>query len=89
MFDIPNLMLTINEAPSSQKLKVKSFEITQTGEVSDIESRLMHLGFIFGEIITIKTRVSLLRGPVLVEVRGRLVALSASEAKLVKVEIFQ
>jgi Fe2+ transport system protein FeoA len=47
----------------------------------------MHLGFIDGATIEVKRKAPLHQGPLLVEVRGRLVALSPSEADLVSVEI--
>ena len=85
-FDIPNTM-SINEAPLGIKLIVRSFHVSEEGELSDLESRLMHLGFFHGEAIKITHRAPLFKEPFLVEVRGRLVALSSEEAKLVEVEV--
>ncbi len=78
--------MTINEAPLHQKVAVSSLHPAER-ELSDIESRLMHLGFIEGAKIEVKRKTTLLNGPLLVEVRGRVVALSQAEAQLVKVEI--
>jgi Fe2+ transport system protein FeoA len=67
-------------------LTVRSFTIRDNREFSDIESRLMHLGFIDGQIVRITRKAFLLGGPLLVEVRGRHVALTFDEAQLVQVE---
>lgn len=69
------------------KLIVRSFPIHHDGEISDIESRLMHLGFIDGETIQVTKKAPLFKEPLLVEVRGRSVALSFSEAELIRVEV--
>jgi Fe2+ transport system protein FeoA len=79
--------MTINQAPMNTKLIVRSFSIQEVREFSDIESRLMHLGFLDGEPITVIKKAALFKEPLLVEVRGRSVALSFSEAELVKVEV--
>lgn len=71
------------------KLVVRSFPDHHESEISDIESRLMHLGFIHGELIEVKKKAPLFREPLLVEVRGRMVALSSEEANLVTVEVHQ
>lgn len=71
------------------KLVVRSFTIHDEREFSDIESRLMHLGFMDGEIIRITRKAPLFQEPLLVEVRGRSVALSFEEAKLVSVEVLK
>lgn len=81
--------MTINQAPMQTKLLVRSFPIHDEREISDIESRLMHLGFIHGEIIRVTRKAPLFKEPVLVEVRGRMVALSAEEAALVLVEVLK
>lgn len=57
--------------------------------MSDIESRLMHMGFIFGETIKVTRKAPLFKEPLLVEVRGRSVALSLEEAGLVEVEVLK
>jgi Fe2+ transport system protein FeoA len=47
----------------------------------------MHLGFLHGEVIRVTRKAPLFREPLLVEVRGRSVALSSEEAGLVEVEV--
>lgn len=79
--------MTIDLAPLNQKLVVRSFHPGDLREHSDLESRLMHLGFFEGETIRVLKRAPIFKEPLLVEVRGRMVALSKSEAALVKVEI--
>lgn len=79
--------MTINQAPMNTKLIVRSFHIQEDREFSDIESRLMHLGFLDGESIKVVKKAALFKEPLLVEVRGRSVALSFSEAELVTVEV--
>lgn len=79
--------MTINEAPMLIKLKILSFNDLVTRELSDVESRLMHLGFIDGQTIVVKRKAPLFQEPILVEVRGRSVAISLSEASLVDVEV--
>lgn len=79
--------MTINQAPLNQKLIVRSFHKDEIKEISDIESRLMHLGFFAGQTVKVTKKPLIFKEPVLVEVRGRQVALSATEAALVEVEI--
>ncbi len=79
--------MTIDQAPLNQKLTVLSFSLEDERELSDIESRLMHLGFFHGEAIRILKKAPLFNEPFLVEVRGRMVALSQVEAALVKVKV--
>jgi Fe2+ transport system protein FeoA len=79
--------MTIDLAPLNQKLVVRSFHHEDERDLTDLESRLMHLGFFAGEIIRIMKRAPLFQEPFLVEVRGRMVALSREEAKLVEVEV--
>jgi Fe2+ transport system protein FeoA len=81
--------MTINQAPMNTKLIVRSFAIHEDKEFSDIESRLMHLGFMNGEVIRITRKAPLFKEPLLVEVRGRSVALSSEEASLVSVEVLK
>ena len=80
-------MMTINQAPLFKRLIITSFQKKDSESISDIESRLMHLGFIDGATIEIKRKAPLFKEPLLVEVRGRLVALSKAEAELVSVEV--
>lgn len=79
--------MNISQAPLNSTLKVTSFSSDESRDLSDIESRLMHLGFIHGEMISIKKRAPFFKEPILVEVRGRMVALTTIEASLVGVEV--
>lgn len=79
--------MTIDRAPLNQKLVVRSFTPHEERDLSDLESRLMHLGFFYGETIRILKKAPLFNEPFLIEVRGRMVALSKSEAALVNVEV--
>jgi ferrous iron transport protein A len=79
--------MTINQAPLKTILTVRSFATDESRDFSDIESRLMHLGFIDGETIRVVKKAPLFKEPLLVEVRGRSVALSFDEAELVLVEV--
>jgi Fe2+ transport system protein FeoA len=79
--------MTIDLAPLNQKLIVRSFAPHMEREFSDLESRLMHLGFFEGEVIRITKKAPLFQEPFLVEVRGRMVALTKEEARLVQVEV--
>jgi Fe2+ transport system protein FeoA len=85
MFGKPNKMIPINMAPLKKQLVVAS-SFDQNGDsISDVESRLMLLGFVEGALVQVKKKSILKDGPLLVEVRGRLVALSQDEAKMVQV----
>lgn len=86
MFDISNAM-TIIDAPLNKKLIVRSFFVSEDRDYSDIESRLMLLGFIDGQTIRVAKKAPLFKEPLLIEVRGRMIALSKNEAKLVNVEV--
>lgn len=79
--------MTVKEAPFNTKLIVRSFKNDEVRDLSDIESRLMHLGFMDGESIKISKKAPFSRGPLLVEVRGRSVALTLDEASLINVEV--
>jgi Fe2+ transport system protein FeoA len=79
--------MTINQAPMNANLVVRSFHSDEERELSDLESRLMHLGFLHGEVIRVTRKAPLFKEPLLVEVRGRCVALSFDEASLVAVEV--
>ncbi len=79
--------MTVKEAPINTKLIVRSFHKDDMRELSDIESRLMHLGFMDGENIRITRRAPFSLGPLLIEVRGRSVALTPDEASLISVEV--
>lgn len=79
--------MTINQAPLKTKLIVRSFAVEESRDFSDVESRLMHLGFLAGEPIRILKKSPFFKEPLLVEVRGRPIALSFEEAQLIKVEV--
>ncbi|MGE3608670.1 MAG: ferrous iron transport protein A [Bacteriovoracaceae bacterium] len=80
-------MIKMNMAPLNKILTVKSFAEDCVRELTEVESRLMHLGFIHGQTVRITKKAPLFQEPLLVEVRGRLVALSSAEAKLIEVEV--
>ncbi len=82
-------MFTIDQAPLNQKLVVRSFSESEQRLFNDVESRLMLMGFLSGEIIKVTKKAPIFKAPFLVEVRGRKIALSKEEAKLVKVEVVQ
>lgn len=79
--------MNISQAPLNQALQVRSFNENESRDLSEIESRLMHLGFIYGEKVVVKKKAPIFKEPVLVEVRGRMIALTSSEAALVNVEV--
>jgi len=81
------LMMTINQAPLLKRLVITAIAKKNAENISDIESRLMHLGFVDGATIEVKMKAPLFKEPLLVEVRGRLIALSKAEADLVNVEV--
>ncbi len=81
--------MTIDQSPLNQQLVVRSFSPEEERDLSDLESRLMHLGFFYGETIRILKKAPLFQEPFLVEVRGRMVALSREEAALVSVEVMK
>ena len=80
-------LMTINQAPLKANLIVRSFSNEESRDFTEVESRLMHLGFMDGEMIRIVKKAPLFKEPLLVEVRGRSVALSFEEAALVRVEV--
>jgi Fe2+ transport system protein FeoA len=79
--------MNISHAPLDSSLTVTSFSLDDARELSEIESRLMHLGFINGAQVVLKKRAPFFKEPILVEVRGRMIALTLSEASLVQVEV--
>lgn len=79
--------MTLVEAALNSRLRVVSFPDENTAELSDLESRLIHLGFHFGEVVRVMKRAPLFQEPLLVEVRGRMVAMSKEEASMVQVEV--
>ena len=79
--------MTLNQAPMNITLTVSTTTYHESEDISDIASRLMHLGFIHGEKIKVTRKAPLFKEPLLVEVRGRSIALSFSEAELVKVKV--
>lgn len=80
-------MLTLFEAPLQTGLIVVSFHVNDSRDLNEIESRLMHLGFFEGERVKITKKAPFFREPLLIQVRGRLVALSKAEAKMVEVRV--
>ena len=81
--------MTLNQAPLHTKLKVRSFPDSDLNELNDLQSRLMQLGFTHGEIVRVTKKAPLFKEPLLVEVRGRLVAMSSSEASHISVEVLE
>lgn len=79
--------MTLNQAPMNTTLTISSSTYQESENISDIASRLMHLGFIDGEKIKVTRKAPLFREPLLVEVRGRSIALSFAEAELVQVKV--
>ncbi len=82
-------MITINEAPLNRRLIVRSFHTSEERDYSEIEARLMLLGFLEGQIVIVAKKAPLYKEPLLVEVRSRMIALSCAEASLIKVEVLQ
>jgi Fe2+ transport system protein FeoA len=80
-------MITIDQAPLGKRLFVSSFREDEQRDFSEIESRLMLLGIVFGQSVTLVKKSLMSRGPLLIEVRGRRIALSQNEAILIKVEV--
>ena len=79
--------MTLDLAPLRKILTIQSFNSDDQSTIGDLESRLMHLGFIHGAQVSITQKAPFFKGPLLIEVRGRKVALTISEAKLVEVEV--
>lgn len=79
--------MTLDLAPLRKTLTIQSFGADDQTSIGDLESRLMHLGFIQGAQIRITQKAPFFKGPLLIDVRGRKVALTISEAKLVEVEV--
>jgi Fe2+ transport system protein FeoA len=79
--------MTLDLAPLRKSLTIQSFGTDDQSVIGDLESRLMHLGFIQGAQIIITQKAPFFKGPLLIDVRGRKVALTISEAKLVQVEV--
>lgn len=79
--------MTLYSAPTLKFLTVTSFSEDHSQDISDTESRLMHFGFIHGAQVMVKKKSLLFTGPLLVEVRGRLIALTKAEADLVEVSL--
>lgn len=86
-FDTPNTPMTLMDAGLQIKLKVLSFPDQDLRELNDLESRLIHLGFHHGSIIRVMKKALLFQEPILVEVRGRMVAMSKLEAEMIQVEV--
>lgn len=80
-------MMTIGEAPLNTKLTVRSFRVDEVRDFSEVESRLMLLGFLSGSVVVVVKKAPFFNDPILVDVRGRMIALSRDEAMLINVEI--
>lgn len=78
-------MITLDLAPLNKKMLVHDIQ-SQNLELGPIHSRLLHLGFIKNEPIILIQKAPYFDVPILVEVRGRRIALSLEEARMVKVE---
>ncbi|HLW58156.1 MAG TPA: FeoA family protein [Bacteriovoracaceae bacterium] len=78
-------MMTLDLAPLNKKLIIHGVQADQT-ELGPVESRLMHLGFIKNEPVTLIQKAPYFQIPILVEIKGRRIALSLEEAKKVQVE---
>ena len=75
-------MMTLNSAPINKKLLVA--QVTGVHEEMDhLQSRLMHLGFIKDEPVFLIQKAPYFGVPLLVEIKGRRIALSFDEAELV------
>lgn len=74
--------MTLNFAPLNKKLIV-SHIAGLNEEMDHIQSRLMHLGFVKNEPIVLIQKAPYFGVPLLVEVKGRRIALSHEEAELV------
>lgn len=65
------------------------FSVTQPAISSEFQiiKRFMRLGFLRGEAVKIIQKAPLFQTPILVEIRGSRIALSADEAELVQIEV--
>lgn len=65
------------------------FSVTQKSGFEEcmIIKRFMRMGFLRGELVKIIQKAPLFQTPILVEVRGSRIALSADEARLVQIEV--
>lgn len=79
--------MTLIDATLNSRLKVTSFPDQDLNELNDLQSKLIHLGFHHGEVVRVLKKAPLFGEPILVEVRGRMVAMSRSEAECVTVEV--
>lgn len=79
--------MTLLDASINSYLRVLSFPDHDERELSDLESRLIHLGFHYGETVRITKKAPVFKEPLLVEVRGRMIAMSRDEASLIQVEV--
>lgn len=79
--------MTLADAALHSRLKVLSFPDKDLEELSDMESRLIHLGFHHGGIVKVVKKAPLFKEPYLVEVRGRMIAMTRDEALLISVEV--
>jgi Fe2+ transport system protein FeoA len=81
--------MNLSNATLLVKLRVLSFPDQDLRELCDLESRLIHLGFHHGGVVRVMKKAPLFNEPLLVEVRGRLVAMSRAEADLIIVEAME
>lgn len=80
-------MKTLDLAPVNKKLLVCCLS-SENDDLGPVESRLMHLGFIKNQSIQLIQKAPYFEVPILVEVKGRRIALSLEEARMVQVEEF-
>ena len=73
-------MMTLDMAPSGSRVRLKSLEGCPHG----LARRLMEMGFVPGEEIEV---ISNIRGPVVVRVRGVVIALGRGVARRILVEV--
>lgn len=76
------MTLTVKNLKVNQAYRIKNI----LNPTDDISLRLMQLGFISGERITLIRKAPLFGEPLLVEVRGSQYAISKSEASLIELE---
>lgn len=78
-------MMTLDMAPLNKKMLVHDIG-SENADLGPVQSRLLHLGFIKNEPLILIQKAPYFDVPILVEVRGRRIALSLEEAQMVRVE---